>query len=169
MSNSTNPLMALIFRAYDLLVCVTNHLQSPLLLLIRLAWGIQFAQTGYGKLHNIEKVTGFFTGLNIPFPMANAYLVGCTEMFGGILLTLGLFSRPTAIPLSITLIVAYITSEQEALQKLFSFTDVDPFFTAAPFLFLLASVIVLVFGPGAYSVDYLIARWKGREWKSATI
>jgi len=166
MSNTPNPLFSLPCRAYDLLVSLANHLQSPLLLLLRLTWGIQFAQTGYGKLHSIEKVTGFFTDLHIPFPMANAYLVGWTEMVGGTFLALGLFSRPTGIALSTTLVVAYITSEQEALQKLFSFTDIDPFLTAAPFLFLLASIIVVAFGPGAYSIDYWIARAKGREWKS---
>jgi len=47
--------------------------------------------------------------------------------------------------------------------------DTDNFFAAAPFLFLFAAVIVLAFGPGAFSLDYLIARWRGREWKSASL
>jgi len=169
MSNPANPFVAGIANLYDLLVWIGNHLQSPLLLLVRLCWGIQFIQTGYGKLTSIDKVTSFFTDLHIPFPMANAYLVGCTEMFGGIFLTLGLLSRLTAIPLSVTLIVAYLTSEQEALHKLFSFTDIDPFLTAAPFLFLFATLIILAFGPGVFSLDYLIARWRKQDWKSAKL
>jgi len=148
---------------YELVIEGGHHLRSPLLLLIRLCWGIQFFQTGYGKLTNIGKVTGFFSDLHIPFPMANAYLVGCTEMIGGALLTIGLASRLTAIPLIITLVVAYLTTEQEALQKLITFKDVDPFLTATPFLFFFACLIILAFGPGKVSIDYLLKRRFGRE------
>jgi putative oxidoreductase len=143
----------LVRNLYELLVWTGNKLQSPLLLLIRLCWGIQFCQTGFGKLQHIEKVTGFFSSLGIPFPMANAYLVGCTEMIGGFLLTIGLASRLASLPLIATLLVAYATSEQPALQKLFSFTDINPFLTADPFLFLFACVIILAFGPGFFSLD----------------
>jgi len=166
MSTPKNPLTVIIARAYDLLVFVGNHLQSPLLFLIRLTWGIQLMQAGFGKLLNIEKPIEYFTSLGIPFPVENAWLVGFTETFGGLFLALGLLSRLTAIPLIINFIVAYITTEQDSLHKLLSL-DTDDFFAAAPFLFLFAAVIVLAFGPGAYSVDYLIARWRGEEWKSS--
>ena len=143
---------------YRWIVQAGTLLQSPLLLLIRLCWGIQFFQTGLGKLMHIEKVIGFFTTLHIVFPVMNAYLVGCTEMLGGAFLTIGLASRLAAIPLTFTLIVAYLTSEQDALGKLFTFTDINPFLTADPFLFMFACLIILAFGPGIFSVDYLIAR-----------
>ena len=161
-----NPIHAdrnLIPRLYELLIWVGTKLQSPLLLLTRLCWGIQFIQTGSGKLAHIDKVTGFFTSLGIPFPMANAYLVGCTEMIGGFLLTIGLATRLTAVPLIITLVVAYITSEKDALKALFTFTDIDPFLNATPFLFLFACLVILAFGPGVFSVDYLIQRSRRRE------
>jgi putative oxidoreductase len=67
------------------------------------------------------------------------------------------------VPLIITLVVAYLTSEQDALQKLFSFTDIDPFLNAAPFLFLLACLVLLAFGPGVFSLDYLIGRRRGKK------
>jgi putative oxidoreductase len=146
--------------AYRFLIQAGNLLRSPLLLLIRLCWGIQFFQTGLGKLMDIEKPIHYFTSLHIIFPAANAYLVGCTEMIGGALLTIGLASRLASIPLIFTLIVAYLTTEQEALGKLFSFTDIDPFLTAAPFLFLFACLIIMAFGPGVFSVDYLIGRMR---------
>jgi putative oxidoreductase len=149
---------SLIPTFYELLIWTGAKLQSPLLLLIRLCWGIQFCMTGYGKLTHIDKVTGFFTSLGIPFPMANACLVGCTEMIGGFLLTIGLASRLASVPLIITLVVAYLTSEQDALKKLFTFTDINPFLTATPFLFLFACLIILVFGPGIFSIDQLIKR-----------
>jgi len=168
MSKPTNPLLAGIACLYGLLVSIGNHLQSPLLFAIRFVWGIQLMQAGFGKLLNIETPIGYFTQLGIPFPVENAWLVGFTETFGGIFLALGLLARLTAIPLIINFIVAYITTEQDALKKLWSL-DTDDFFAAAPFLFLFAAVIVLAFGPGALSVDYLIARWRGQEWKSAKL
>lgn len=133
-----------------------NHGQSALLLGIRLLWGWQFIQTGFGKWQDIGKVTGFFTGIGIPFPMLNAYVVATTELGGGILLVLGLCSRLTALPLIFSMIVAYVTTEQDALRALPG--NPDPFLTAAPFLFLFACLIVLVFGPGKYSLDHLIAK-----------
>ena len=168
MSKPANPLLAGIAFLYDLLVFVGNHLQSPLLFAIRFVWGIQLMQAGFGKLLNIDTPIGYFTQLGIPFPVENAWLVGFTETFGGMFLALGLLSRLTAIPVIISLTVAYITTEQDALHKLLSL-DTDDFFAAAPFLFLFAAVIVLAFGPGAYSVDYLLARWRKLEWKSVRL
>jgi putative oxidoreductase len=78
-------------------------------------------------------------------------------MFGGIFLGIGLLSRLTAIPLIIDFIVAYLTTEQEALHKLIHF-DPDAFISADPFTYLLASVIVFIFGPGSYSVDGILKR-----------
>lgn len=168
MSNPNNPILSLVDMLYGFLVAVGNHLQSPLLLLIRFIWGVQLMEAGWGKLTNISKPIDYFTQLGIPFPVENAWLVGFTETFGGLFLALGLLSRLTAIPLIINFIVAYITTEQDALHKLLKL-DSDDFFAAAPFLYLFAAVITLAFGPGAYSLDYLIARWRRQDWKSAKI
>src|ERR1700722_12922774 len=107
--------MSIINHLYALFVRACNHLQSPLLLVIRLVWGVELFEAGSGKLLHIDKPIGYFTSLGIPFPVENAYLVGCTEMFGGIFLALGLLSRLTAIPLIINFIVAYLTTEQDSL------------------------------------------------------
>ena len=69
------------------------------------------------------------------------------------LLLLGLFARPVAVPLIFTMIIAYVTADNEALHAIFS--DTDKFVTAAPFLYLLAALIVLAFGPGKLSLDAL--------------
>lgn len=133
-----------------------SWLQSPLLLVIRLYWGVSFARTGWGKLTHLEKTTGFFESLNIPAPKLNAIAAGCVECGGGILLALGLFARPVSIPLIFTMIVAYITADNEALHAITS--DPDKFVTATPFLFLFAAVIVLAFGPGKISLDHLFRK-----------
>jgi putative oxidoreductase len=137
---------------------VASWLQSPLLLVIRLYWGWSFAQTGWGKLTHLERTTGYFESIHIPMPKLNAIMAGSTECFGGALLALGLFARPAAIPLIFTMLVAYATADREALQAIVS--DTDKFVTAAPFLYLLAALLVLVFGPGKLSVDALLGRGK---------
>ena len=168
MSNSPNSILVLGTRAYDLLVSIANHLQSPLLLFMRVVWGVQLLQAGWGKLTHIEKPIEYFTSLGIPFPVENAWLVGFTETFGGLFLALGLLSRLTCLPLIINFIVAYLTTQQEGLKDLLGF-DTDKFCGDTAFPYLATAVVVLIFGPGAYSIDYLIARAKGREWKSPSI
>jgi putative oxidoreductase len=134
-------------------------LQSPLLLVIRLYWGWQFAQTGWGKLMNLDRTAGFFDSLGIPLPKLNAVLAGGTECLGGLLLALGLFARPASVPLIFTMLMAYWTADRDALNALGS--DPDQFVTAAPFLFLLASLLVLAFGPGKFSLDALLGKGTG--------
>ncbi len=148
-------MMQTLIGLYRLLIRVANSLQSPFLLLVRLYWGWQFAQTGWGKLGDINKVINFFTSLGIPAPALNAWFVSGLELVGGILLILGLGSRLIALPLVIDMIVAYITADREALLKFLS--DPDKFYAAAPFTFLMASLIVLIFGPGKFSVDAILA------------
>jgi putative oxidoreductase len=141
---------------YRRIEAMLNTLQSPLLLAIRLYWGFQLAQTGWGKLHNLPKITAFFASLNIPLPGVNAPFIAGLEFFGGILLMLGLFSRPVAFLMTCNMLVAYITADREALFSVFS--DPDKFTAAAPYVFLFASLLILIFGPGYLSLDRLLAR-----------
>ncbi len=143
-------------NCYRMLNRAGEALQSPFLLLVRLYWGWQFIQTGWGKINNIPKVTGFFTDLGIPFPGLNAHFIAGLEFAGGILLVLGLASRLIAVPLTINMLVAYITADREALFSVIS--DPDKFYAAAPYTFLVASLIVLIFGPGRFAVDAWITR-----------
>ena len=133
-----------------------SRLQSPFLLVVRLYWGSQFAQTGWGKLHNIAKITAFFASLNIPFPAFNAHFIAGLEFFGGILLILGLGTRLIGFLMAANMLVAYWTADREALASIFS--DPGKFYVADPFTFLLASLIVLIFGAGYLSLDHIIAK-----------
>lgn len=127
-------------------------LQSPLLLLIRLYWGWSFAQTGWGKLMNLDRTANFFADLNIPLPKLNALMAGGTECLGGLLLLVGLFSRLSSAALAGVMLVAYATADREALMGIFN--DTEKFTSAAPFLFLFAVLVVLAFGPGKFSLDH---------------
>ena len=153
--------MSFIDSAYALFLRVVNALQSPFLLAVRLYWGWQFALTGWGKLHHLSNVTQFFSSLGIPAPALNAYFISGLEFVGGILLILGLGSRVIALLLSVDMIVAYLTADRDALKMIFA--NPDKFYAAAPYTFLFASLIVLIFGPGLFALDTLIARRRTRE------
>jgi putative oxidoreductase len=152
-----NDLLLRLKKLYNLFFYYVAFGQSPFLLFVRLYWGYQLIQSGWGKLHHLVKVTEFFTSLNLPMPAQTAVAISCLEFFGGIFLAIGLLSRLTSLALTINLIVAYITADREALFSIFS--DPDKFYAAAPYTFLVASVIVLLFGPGKFAVDTLLNRW----------
>ena len=135
---------------------VLAPLADVVLLVLRLTWGWQFFRTGLGKLRNIERVITFFTSLGIPAPAVSAYFVGTLELAGGLLLLVGLFSRPVALLLTGNMLVAYLAGDREALFGVFS--NLDAFQKADPFMFLLVSVIVLAFGAGAVSLDRLVQK-----------
>ncbi len=137
-----------------------DWLKHPLLFLIRLYWGYQFALTGWGKLNNLERVANWFGSMGIPFPELNAVLVGSTELVGGIILIAGFCRGYFSIPLVGIMAVAYLTDDWEALSNVFS--DPEAFIDALPFNYLLANLLVIAFGPGAVSVDGLI-RWLRRR------
>ena len=144
-------------QSYRSLIRMSSNLESPLLLAVRLYWGWQFLQAGWGKLNGIGKVIFFFNELGIPAPAVNAWFVAGLEFAGGILLMIGLGSRLIALPLVIDMIVAYITADREALLSVIS--DPDKFIAAAPFSFLFASLLVLIFGGGWFSTDALLG-WR---------
>jgi putative oxidoreductase len=134
----------------------TSLLQSPFLLAVRLYWGWQFAQTGWGKLHNMAKIADYFTSLNIPFPAASAHFIAGLEFFGGLLLILGLGTRLVGLLLAANMLVAYWTADHDALVSILS--DPGKFYVADPYTFLFASLIVLIFGAGWLSLDALILK-----------
>jgi putative oxidoreductase len=141
-----------------MLIGIANWLQSILLLIFRLTWGWQFFTTGQGKLQNHAKVVEFFTSLNIPFPDLNAWFVGGVETVGGVLLLAGLASRPVGLILTINMIVAYLSVDDDRAKVFNVLKEPDKFLQADPFFFLLTAALVLAFGAGIFSVDAILAR-----------
>lgn len=148
--------MKILIQWYSRFATFADYLQSPFLLAVRLYWGWQFAQTGWGKLHNLAKITSFFMDLHIPFPAANAHFVAGLEFVGGILLILGVGSRLIGFFLAGNMLVAYWTADHEALTSIFS--NPGKFYAADPYTFLFASLMVLIFGAGLFSVDAFLAK-----------
>ncbi|HTV48490.1 MAG TPA: DoxX family protein [Phycisphaerae bacterium] len=143
-------------KPHELLILVGTMLQPVVLLIVRILMGWEFYETGHGKLTHISVAIENFRGWNVPFPVFNAWFVSGLECFGGLLLLVGLLSRPIALLLAIDMIVAYLAVPDDRVTFFHAFSDPDSFTSAAPFLFLLASVLVLCFGPGIFSVDRLL-------------
>lgn len=148
-----NDIFALGKKLYGGFVAAASSTQSLLLLAVRLYWGWQLAQNGWGKLHNLSNVTQFFVSLGLPAPGATALFVASFELVGGILLALGLFSRIAALGIAVDMIVAYLTADREALLAIFS--DPGKFYVADPYTFLFAGLLILIFGPGKIALDTL--------------
>jgi putative oxidoreductase len=73
-----------------------------------------------------------------------------------LLLLVGLGSRLISLPLIFVTIIAYLTAEIDTVKNIFSAPD--KFVSADPFLFMLAAIIVLAFGPGVFSTDWLMGK-----------
>lgn len=119
-------------------------------LAMRVSLGAVFIGTGWGKLHNLEQVTGFFTELGIPFPAALAPMVSGVELVGGTLILLGLFTRVATLPLIVTMAVAILTAKRpeiDGIRSLFAFEE---------FTYLAAFLWLFVAGAGKASVDALL-------------
>lgn len=144
-------------RACDFFPKAGNIFGILLLLFFRLNWGWQFFLTGKGKLIHHADIVQFFSSLHIPLPEFNAWFVAGAECLGGILLILGLATRPVGLVLSINMIVAYLSVDSDRQTILNFFKDQDPFFQADPFFFLLTALLAFSFGAGPFSLDHLIA------------
>jgi putative oxidoreductase len=147
----------ILITLYELLIRVGNSLQSAFLLVVRLYFGWQFAQAGWGKLHRMPDVIQFFASLGIPAPAANAWFVSLLEFVGGILLMVGIGSRLLSLLSVGDMLVAYLTADRDAFFGFF--THPDKFAAAAPFVFLWAWLIILIFGPGKISIDALLEKY----------
>src|SRR5260370_26984608 len=113
---------------------LASYLKSPFLLFVRLYWGWQLAQSGWGKLHHLSGVAEYFGTLGLPMPAQMAVFIGCVEFFGGILLSLGLLSRITGLVLTVNMIMAYVIGDHAAPFSFFS--DPAKSIATAPFDFL---------------------------------
>jgi putative oxidoreductase len=157
--NGMNNIMSLVRNLYDSFASLLDRLQSPLLFAIRLYWGWQFALDGWGKLHHLDKVTQFFTTLNLPAPGATALMVALVEFAGGILFAFGIASRLTSLVLFVNMTMAYLSVPDDRVNFSHIFTKPDDFYGASPYTYWFAALVILILGPGIFAVDTLFRRW----------
>ena len=128
-----------------------------MLLLIRVWLGYRMAGASYSSVIDIltsEEERAFFQKwfgdeLHFPFPVVMAFLAKSIELIGGILLALGLFTRPAAILIAFTMLVATLTA------NLGENWIIDGGFTISYVLF---ASILIIWNAGKYSLDYLLFR-----------
>ena len=130
-------------------------------LLVRLFVGYFFFETGLGKIGNLGAFVERFQGWGIPFPQVSAAVSSYTELLGGALLVLGLFTRLVSIPLFVNMVVATLTVRLKKVTGLDEFVELDEPLYALFFLWLFIS------GPGAVSLDALATRLLRRRTSKA--
>ena len=145
-------------RGSDAFIRVASALQFLAPLVTRITLGHAFFLTGRGKIANIDDFVGFMATRGIPFPEANAAVVARLEYYGGMLLVLGLLTRLVAAGLASTMVVALLGERASFLESWRWEGDVGP--TDIPsFVFLVLLGWLVLFGPGALSLDALVSRW----------
>lgn len=149
--------MAINSRISYLLMGTNGRTLSLCLLLLRFTAGVILFVVGAGK------VMGWFGGRGMEATLQGfsergfspflTYLSCYAEFVGGFLLTVGLFTRPVALAITINMLVATIVS----LPNGFFFGR-----AAYPFTIMVIALVVLLAGPMAYSIDSLMATSGGK-------
>ena len=136
-------------KLFEIINNTLDSMQSLALLCIRFILAYGFYEPAMNKLSDINSIAIWFGNLGIPFPTLNAYMATGTELFGVILLTLGLFTRYISIPLIIVMIVAICT-----VHLPHGFSAGDNGFEI-PLYYMLMLFILVTHGGGKYSLDSL--------------
>lgn len=149
-------LFELFTSAADLAENIGKALQWVSPTIARLTVGMVFFQSGWGKLHDLPKVIGFFTELGLPAPAFQARLASTSEFVCGILLLAGLATRFAVVPLIVTMCVAIRTAQWEQVDGLGSLVGLLEFSYIALLVWLGTN------GAGPLSLDWLISRARQR-------
>lgn len=138
--------------------------------LIRLLVAVVFASEGIQKfLFPMQLGAGRFARIGIPAPDVMAPFVGVVEVVGGILVFLGLWTRPAALALLIDISVAILSTKLPILlghgfwtfqlPKLDSYGWWSALHEARTDLSMwLGSLYLLIVGAGAWSLDARMSR-----------
>jgi putative oxidoreductase len=138
------------------LVRIGNSVASMLTwfppLLARLTVGLVFVWSGWGKLHNMDKIIEAFRGWGFPAPQIQAPFAATNELVFGALLVVGLFTRFAAIPLMIIMVVALMMVDYDPAKAAEEGTF-NYLFGLFQYLYIVILMWLAVYGPGAISLD----------------
>ena len=137
------------------LLRIADSIQWAGPLLLRVFFGYFWLETGLAKLQNIDAFSTRFMHWGIPFPTFSAALSGATDLVGGALLMVGLFTRLAVIPMTINMVVAILVVVIKNVSGLDEFVELDEV------LYILIFFWLMVAGPGKASLDTLVRRWLG--------
>lgn len=126
---------------------------SVSLLMIRIMMGIIFMAHGYPKIFDRKfslATTKFFKTLRVPAPRFFTFLVGFLELFGGVMLFIGLFGQIWAFLLSMIMVVAIaLTGNQKGFKGGYEFE----------LLIFVCGLSLFLLGDGMYSLTFLITHF----------
>lgn len=142
-----------------LLLSRPDSLVDFALLVVRVALGICIVVHGLGKLGfhptnpgGVKAFSEWLASLGVPYPLLNAWMATFVEFGGGILLILGLGTRPIAVALTVNMVVAALTGHKGGGYLIL---NNPPGAEYAINLAVLFGMFVLT-GPGAFSLDHLL-------------
>ncbi|MBD1849925.1 DoxX family protein [Leptolyngbya sp. FACHB-711] len=129
-----------------------NYLSQTAWTILRVVAGVVMVHNGIDKLSNIESFAqAYVQVIGLPFPIFFSYVAALTELIGAPLLALGFLTRPAALGLFSTMLVAMY---HHVLVAGFSIPYLElSMLYAACFLFFVVN------GAGLFSVDTLLAGW----------
>ena len=129
----------------------TSRLAPAAHALLRIGAGILFMQHGAQKLLGWFGGVGDTPGVTVPL-FSQMGLAGVLELFGGLLIVLGLLTRPVALVLMLEMIAAFFIAHlPRGGWPIENGGEV-------PLLYALVWAFLATNGPGPYSVDYARSR-----------
>jgi len=132
------------------------------LLVLRAVTGLIFAAHGAQKIFEftLAGTVGSFAQMGVPFPEIAGPVVAFVELIGGVLLALGLFTRPAGIALAIDMLVALILVHLPA-----GLWVSDGGYEFVAVLGVVALALALT-GAGRFSLDSVLLRGRVPAWLS---
>lgn len=119
---------------------------------LRVVAGTVMIHNGLDKLANIESFAQAYVAvIGLPFPIFFSYVAAFTELIGAPLLILGLFTRPAALGLFFTMVVAMYHHIKVAGLSI-PYLELSALYSAC-FLFFTVN------GPGLFAADTWIVSW----------
>ena len=124
------------------------------LLVLRVFSGLFMAiGHGLGKIPASDKFIAAIGQMGFPFPAFFAWSAGLAELLGGLLIALGLLTRPAALFLGFTMFVAAFVRHAT-----------DPFLIKEKaLLYLVICLCIFCTGGGRFSFDHLLGEKYGEE------
>jgi putative oxidoreductase len=111
---------------------------------VRVVSGLFFVSTSFGKFFDYSKEVDDFRGFEVPWPEVAVPFVGVLELVGGLLIAIGLLTRPAALALALNMVGALATAGR---------VEGGDFHLVYGPVLLVAMLFVLWAGPGRWSVD----------------
>ena len=143
---------------------------------IRLMFGISFVSYGFPKLFDAQThsfIVGMLTQIGVPAPDLMTYVVGTTELLGGLALLTGAWVRLSSAALLPGMLVALFTVHLPngfSFMHIIGMTEIGPQFGVPGYevnlIYIAGLVTLTILGAGAYSLEGLTLR---RRFTTSTI